>query len=346
MTQVKQRYLLLENGTVFEGHALGANALQSIGEVVFTTNMTGFTETVTNPAYCGQIVVQTFPLIGNYGINSADLESKPALTGYIVSQLCQTPSHFACMGTFDTFLMEHNVPGIFGVDTRSLTKMIRNNVGALRGIITDNPASVNIATLKNYEIGDAVSRVTVKEPDEFPAKNAKFNVAMWDFGYKASDIRALNARGCNVTVYPANTTAEQIPVQKYDGIFLTGGPGNPATYQNIADEIAKFVGHPIFGYGLGHQLLAMAMGGTTERLPYGHRGGYSVYDNNVCRTEIVDQNHGYVISLNKLPAGASVSFSNVNDKSCEGLDYDFGFSVQFEPTAVEFDRFIRIMGGK
>ena len=347
VNQAKKRYLVLEDGSVFEGCAFGAQAEQSMGEVVFSTNMTGFTETMTDPAFEGQIVVQTFPLIGNYGINPADVEGAPKLKGYIVKELCQAPSHFACMGTFDTFLLEHGIPGLCGVDTRALTKLIRNK-GFVRGALTDDPKSVDPAALKGYDIGDAVSRVTVRTTLSCPVKNARHNVTVWDFGYKQSDINALNERGCTVTIVPAKTTAEQVLAAKPDGVFLSTGPGDPAQYQAIAAQIKKVCGAgvAVFGHGLGHQLLGLAHGGATQRLPYGHRGGHSVRDNALGKTDIMHQNHGYVLALDKLPQGAVVSYTNVNDGSCEGLDYDFGFSVQFEPKAAQFDRFISMMGGK
>ena len=347
MKQAKKRYLVLENGSVFEGCAFGAEAEHSMGEVVFTTNMTGFTETATDPAFYGQIVVQTFPLIGNYGINPADVEGAPKLKGYIVKEMCQAPSHFACMGTFDTFLLENGIPGICEIDTRALTKLIRR-AGQLRGVITDDPRSVDMAALKGCEIGDAVAAVTVRETVSCPVQNAKYNVAVWDFGHKASDVRRLNKLGCTVTIVPAHTSAAQVLAAKPDGVFLSAGPGDPARYPAIAAEIRKVcdAGVVVFGYGLGHQLLGLAHGGAVERLPYGHRGGYSVRDNALGRTDIMHQNHGYALSVDKLPAGAAVSFTNVNDGSCEGLDYSFGFSVQFEPGAAQFDRLISMMGGK
>ena len=249
------------------------------------------------------------------------------------------------MGTFDTFFAENGVPGIFGVDTRALTKLIRSE-GLLRGVITDDPKSVKLDELKNYKIEGAVERVTVAEPTQFSAENAKYNVTVWDFGYKASDVRALNERGCSVTIVPAGFTAAQVLATKPCGVFLSSGPGDPAQYKNIAAEIAKLTGVPVFGYGLGHQLLGLAHGGAVERLPYGHRGGYSVHDLALGKTDIMHQNHGYALAMDKLPQGAAVSFTNANDGSCEGLDYSFGFSVQFEPKAAQFDRFINMMGGK
>ena len=346
----KKRYLVLEDGSVLEGLAFGAeSANQSIGEVVFSTNMAGFTQSATDPAYGGQIVVQTFPLVGNVGVNPTDIEASPKLKGYIVKELCQTPSHFLSQGTFGAFLMQQNIPGLCGIDTRALAKAIRN-AGVLRGAITDDPAGVDMNAIKSYQIDGAVEYATVTEPASFPAENAKFNVTVWDFGVKQSDVRALGARGCSVTVMPAGSTAEQILATKPAGIFLSTGPGNPESYPAIAAEIKKVLGAgvAIFGYGLGHQLLAMACGGAIVRLPYGHRGGYSVYDVAGKRTETMMQNHGYAVAMDKLPPSAVASFTSVNDGSCEGLDYSSfnGFSIQFEPTKTEFDRYVTMMGGK
>ena len=345
MTAAK-RYLVLENGNVFAGEAFGAPVTACAGgEVVFSTNMTGFTETVSDPSHCGQIVVQTFPLVGNYGVNPADVQATPKLSGYIVSQLCQTPSHFQSQGTFDAFFVAHGIPGLQGIDTRALTKMIRN-AGQLRGVLVDDPADAKFDAAPV----DLIAQVTVSEVKQYPADNDKFNVVLWDFGVKASELRELNARGCNVTVMPAGSAAEEILAQNPQGLLLSAGPGNPADDASIADEIAKVAksGVPVFAWGMGHQLLAMACGGKTERLPYGHRGGYSVFDHAAQKTIIFNQNHGYAVAMNALPASAVASYTNVNDNTCAGLDYAGinAFSVQFEPSAAQWDRFVSMMGGK
>jgi len=344
MTAAK-RYLVLENGSVFAGQAFGAPVSSAPGEVVFSTNMTGFTETVTDPSHCGQLVVQTFPLIGNYGVNPADVQATPKLNGYIVSQLCQAPSHFLSQGTFGAFFVQHGIPGLAGIDTRALTKMIRN-AGQLRGVLVDNPADARFDFLP----GDLIAQATVRGPENMLANDAKHNVVLWDFGYKASEIRELNARGCNVTVMPAGSFAEAVLADKPDGVLLSAGPGNPVDYAGIAAEIAKVSksGVPVFAWGMGHQLLALACGGKTERLPYGHRGGYSVFDHAAQKTVIYNQNHGYAVAMNSLPANAVASCKNMNDNTCAGLDYTGinAFSVQFEPAAAQWDRFVNMMGGK
>ncbi len=330
----KKRYLVLENGKVFEGYAFGAN-VQAIGEVVFSTNMSAFTQSVTDPNYNGQLVVQTFPLVGNCGVNPADIESNSCVKGYIVKEWCQSPSHFSCTGTLDTFFVEHGIPGLWGVDTRAVTKLIRSG-GVMRGALVDDPADISKDTLVAYSVGDAVSRVTCAEQIQFQADNAQHHVVLWDLGKKASTVRSLTARGCSVTAVPAGCTADQILALNPDGIMLSNGPGNPAQYGGIVEEIKKILpaGVAIFGSGLGHQLLALACGGAVEALPYGHRGGCSVRDLETGRTLITSQNHGYAVK-NKLPQGAKLRFVNANDGSCEGLDYTSfnGFSVQFKPEA-------------
>ncbi|MDR1927347.1 MAG: carbamoyl phosphate synthase small subunit [Oscillospiraceae bacterium] len=352
------RFLLLEDGHIFEGKAFGAKA-SMFGEVVFTTNMTGYLETVTDPSYEGQIVVQTFPLIGNYGVNPADYESrKPFVQGYIVKEWCQSPSHFACAGTLDAFFQRYGIPGLSGIDTRALTKLIRS-AGVLRGALTDDPQSITTAQLQGYQIGDAVSRVTVQAPERHPVGDAKYKVLLWDFGVKDSSIRRLNERGCDVTVIPSFWTARQIAAEAPDGILLSNGPGNPEENTGIIAELQRVIQTklPVFGICLGHQLLALANGGVTEKLKYGHRGGnHPVRDLVTGRTYITSQNHGYAVRLDKLPPNALSRCVNANDGTCEGLDYtDFpGFSAQFHPEACGgpkdteflFDRFVQTMEGR
>jgi len=349
----KKRYLVLENGKVFAGFAFGAD-MAAVGEVVFATNMAGFAESVTDPNYEGQIVAQTFPLTGNTGIGPAQLEDNVHLKGYIVREWCQSPSHFTCMGTLDTFFAERGIPGLWGIDTRALTKLLRGE-GTLRGVLTDDPAQVGIEALKAYENKGAVARVSTKEPVFYPAGNAHYKVALWDFGMKQSTIQCLNSRGCDVSAVPYTWTAKRILREKPDGILLSSGPGDPAQCQGILKEIRQLLDQDIatFGIGLGHQLLALANGGSTERLHYGHRGGCAVKELVTGRTLITSQNHGHTVAMDKLPPNAKVSFVNANDNTCEGLDYmDFnGFSAQFAPEDCWtpggegnlFDRFVSIM---
>ncbi|MDR0531905.1 MAG: carbamoyl phosphate synthase small subunit [Oscillospiraceae bacterium] len=356
-----RRYLLLENGRVFEGQAFGAQG-GCIGEVVFTTNMTGYTETLTDPSYEGQIVTQTFPLMGNYGVNPADFESRrPFVKGYIVKEQCQAPSHFACGGTLDGFLRQYGIPGLCGIDTRALTKLIRT-AGVLRGALVDEePFAKNkeqlLDELHSFRIGCAVRRVSVGEPARYPVESPKRKVLLWDFGVKDSSVRRLNDRGCDVTVIPAEWTAERIMAERPDGILLSNGPGDPEENQDIIAEIRKLLAQDIaiFGICLGHQLLALANGGGTAKLKYGHRGGnHPVRDLLTGRTYITSQNHGYAVQLgDQLPGNASPRYLNANDGTCEGLDYSGfrGFSVQFHPEACGgpkdteflFDRFVALM---
>jgi len=343
MDAPKRRTLVLENGRVFEGFAFGGDTgPRSIGEVVFTTGMTGFTETLTDPGYAGQIVLQTFPLIGNYGVNPADFQSAaPVLHGYVVKEWCQSPSHYACMGTLDAFLCQHGIPGLWGIDTRALTKLLRTE-GTLRGALADDPADISPETLRAYRIEDAVARVSTKEPVLSPASNPKCNVLVLDFGVRNSVVQALNERGCGVAIVPYDWTAAQVLAEKPDGIVLSGGPGDPRDLGGIAENIQELMraDTPLFGVGLGHQLLAMANGAGIERLKYGHRGGAPVRDNLTGRTYITAQNHGYAVKWDR-PA----RYTNVNDGSCEGLDYGDKpmFSVQFDPDEAAYDRFISMM---
>jgi carbamoyl-phosphate synthase small subunit len=349
-----KRWLALEDGEVFVGTGFGAALLTAVlGEVVFTTNMTGYTETLTDPSYEGQIVLQTFPLIGNYGVNPADLESRKSfVTGYIVKEACAEPSHFATEGNLNDFLQAQGIPGLSGIDTRTLTKRIRRS-GVLRGILTDNPDDIALDKMRAFFIGDAVSRVTVQAPVLHTGENPRRKVVLWDFGVKESSIRCLNKRGCDVLVVPSFWTCEQIAAEEPDGVLLSNGPGDPEVNTAIIAEIAKLCksGIPIFGICLGHQLLALANGGKTRKLKYGHRGAnHPVCDLVSGRTYITTQNHGYAVSLGELPPEAALRWVNANDSTCEGLDYSSfnGFSVQFHPEACGgprdteflFDRFI------
>ena len=355
---VKRRYLVLENGKVFEGFAFGADIAAvgcASGEVVFATNMSGFAESVTDPNYDGQLVVQTFPLIGNTGVGPAQHAGQAHLTGYVVREWCQTPSHFTCTGTLDTFFTESGVPGIWGVDTRALTKLIRSE-GVMRGVLADDPTQIAASAFDASKAGGgAVSRVSIKEPVRYAVENAQYKVALWDFGMKSSTVQNLNERGCDVMAMPHSWTAKQILAEKPDGVLLSGGPGNPEDYPEIVSEIKQLIalGAAIFGVGLGHQLLALANGGAIEKLRYGHRGGCSVKELATGRTLVTSQNHGYAAAMDKLPPNAKAGYINADDGSCEGLDYDNfnGFSAQFLPEGCWtplgegnlYDRFVKNM---
>lgn len=358
---IRDAWLLLEDGTIYTGSSFGA-AGTTIGEVVFTTSMTGYQETLTDPSYYGQIVTQTFPLIGNYGVNDEDSEApNPALKGYIVREWCENPSNFRCKENLDTFLKEHNVIGLYDIDTRALTRKLRES-GTMNGMITTQDPTGNVPELLEqihaYRIVDAVKNVSVTAPEFFEAESEpKYHVALLDYGYKHNIRRGLVKRGCSVTVVPYNTTAQEIAAMGVDGIMLSNGPGDPA--QNV-EAIANLkemmqLKIPIFGICLGHQLLALANGAKREKLHYGHRGGNQpVTDIDHGRTLVTTQNHGYAIINESIdPSVGRVSHTNANDRTCEGVKYlkAPAFTVQFHPeayggprdTAYLFDEFLDMM---
>ena len=352
---MKKRYLVLEDGQVFEGAAFGAEA-ERVGELVFTTGMCGYIETLTDPSYYGQIVLQTFPSIGNYGIIPADFEGQCRVSGYVVRELCNEPSNFRSKGTVDEFLKAQGVPGISGVDTRELTRIIREH-GVMNAILCDTPPA-SLDAVKAFRIADAVAMVSTKEEKTYPAAGAvRFRVALMDYGAKGNIIRELNKRGCTVEEYPADTPAERILEGNYDGLMLSNGPGDPAENLTPIRELGRLFGKlPIFGICLGHQLLALSQGGETVKLKYGHRGANQpVRDLLGTRTYITSQNHGYAVVSESLTNGV-VRYIQANDKTCEGIDYpeSRAFSVQFHPeacagpadTSFLFDRFCDLMGGE
>lgn len=351
-------FLILEDGTVFEGTSIGSTR-DMISEIVFNTSMTGYLEVLTDPSYAGQAVTMTYPLIGNYGI-TPDMESGQAWAdGYIVRELSRMPSNFRCEGTIQDFLKEHDIPGIAGIDTRALTKILREK-GTMGGMITTNEnynKDEVIEQLRAYKAGDVVTEVTCKEKYVVEGNGPK--VALIDFGVKRNILKSLSKRGCEVTVYPAHTSAEEIISDNPDGIMLSNGPGDPADCTSIIEEIKKLYDSeiPIFAICLGHQLMALATGGKTYKLKYGHRGGnHPVKDLDSGRVYISSQNHGYAVDAKSLDKSVAYqSFENVNDKTNEGLTYvgKNVFTVQFHPEACSgpqdsgdlFDRFLKMMGG-
>ena len=352
-------FLILEDGTVFTGTSIGSTR-DMISEIVFNTSMTGYLEVLTDPSYAGQAVVMTYPLIGNYGI-TPDMESLKAWPdGYIVRELSRMPSNFRCEGTIQDFLKKYDIPGIAGVDTRALTKILREK-GTMNGMITTNEnydLDEVISKLKNYKVEGVVSKVTCEE--KYVLEGTGKKVALLDLGAKKNIAKSLNDRGCEVTVYPADTTAEEIIASNPDGIMLSNGPGDPAECTSIIKEIKKLyeTDIPIFAICLGHQLMALATGGTTYKLKYGHRGGnHPVKDLQTGRVYISSQNHGYVVDEDKINPNVAVpAFKNVNDGTNEGLAYVGKniFTVQFHPEACPgpqdsgylFDRFLEMMGGE
>ena len=352
----KTAYLILENGKVFKGKSFGAQGAVT-GEVVFTTAMTGYLETLTDPSYYGQIVVQTFPLIGNYGVIPEDFESKgPALKGYIVREVCEHPSNFRCDGKLSEFLESRGIIGLYGIDTRQLTRIIREH-GVMNGRITTDPNEADMEEIRSYLVKDAVDSVSTGEKYVLsPEGEIKKKVVLWDFGAKMNIERELVKRGCEVTVVPGRTTAEEILALSPEGIMLSNGPGDPAENVGIIAELKKVADSktPIFGICLGHQLLALAEGGKTVKLKYGHRGANQPVKNLATdRIFVSSQNHGYAVDTAQLPENAVMSYENANDGTCEGLRYlDIpAYNVQFHPEACGdphdtnflFDEFIALM---
>jgi carbamoyl-phosphate synthase small subunit len=382
-------FLILEDGTVFEGIHIGADK-EIISEIVFNTSMAGYLEVLTDPSYAGQAVCMTYPLIGNYGVCREDMESRQLWPdAFIVRELSRIPSNFRCDASLQEVLAEYEIPGIAGIDTRALTKILREK-GTMNGCITTNENYVMeevIKRLKAYDMGNVVDIVTCKEKyilkgtkeltengpisgsakytgekEKKPSLVKELNgagkkVALLDLGAKDNIAKSLAARGCEVTVYPARTPAEEILAAKPDGIMLSNGPGDPKVCTEVIANVKKLYESdtPIFAICLGHQLMALATGADTFKMKYGHRGGnHPVKDLATGRVYISSQNHGYVVDMDKLdPAVATPAFVNVNDGTCEGLAYTGKniFTVQFHPEACPgpqdsgylFDRFIQMM---
>ena len=311
-------FLILEDGTVFQGTSIGSTR-EVISEIVFNTSMTGYLEVLTDPSYAGQAVTMTYPLIGNYGICHEDMESSKAWPdGFIVRELSRTPSNFRSDDTIQNFLKEQDIPGIAGIDTRALTKILREK-GTMNGMITTNEnynLDEVLPKIKEYSVKGVVRKVTCSEKYVLPGKGPK--VALMDFGAKKNIARSLNNRGCEVTVYPAYTKAEEILATNPDGIMLSNGPGDPKECVEIIEEIKKLYNSnvPIFAICLGHQLMALATGADTHKMKYGHRGGnHPVKDLATGRVYISSQNHGYVVDTDTLDPNVAVpAFVNVGDK--------------------------------
>ena len=391
-------FLILEDGTIFEGTHIGASK-EIISEIVFNTSMAGYLEVLTDPSYAGQAVCMTYPLIGNYGVCREDMESRRAWPdGFIVRELSRIPSNFRCDITIQEFLEENGVPGIAGIDTRALVKILREK-GTMNGMITTDEnyrLEEILPKLKAYTTGKVVELVTCKEKytltaakelsDNGPVSGSSrfqkeeyengirekkpsmvrklsgqgLRVALLDLGAKDNIAKSLAARGCEVTVYPAGTKAEEIIEAKPDGIMLSNGPGDPKECTGVISEIKKLYDTDItiFAICLGHQLMALATGADTYKMKYGHRGGnHPVKDLQTGRVYISSQNHGYVVDMDKLnPKVAVPAFINVNDGTNEGLSYTGKniFTVQFHPEACPgpqdsgelFDRFIAMMKTK
>lgn len=361
-------FLILEDGTVFEGKSVGSTR-EMISEIVFNTSMTGYLEVLTDPSYAGQAVTMTYPLIGNYGICYEDMESGRGWPdGFIMREISRMPSNFRCENTLQKFLEDNDIPGIYGIDTRALTKILREK-GTMNGMITTNEAyhlEEILPKLKEYKVSGVVKRVSRQNKESFVPGDLKSKevpvkrkVAVIDVGTKNNIIRCLLDRGCAVDVYPCDFKAEEVTASEPDGIMITNGPGDPAECVSIIEEIKKLSesGIPIFAICLGHQLMALAHGFHTYKMKYGHRGAnHPVMDMHNRRVYISSQNHGYVVDDASLDnTKAQPWFINVNDKTVEGLEYTGKpvKTVQFHPEAnagpkdseILFDTFISMMGG-
>ena len=353
--------LVLEDGRTFTGVSFGAVG-ETFGEMVFNTSMSGYQEILTDPSYAGQIVCMTYPLIGNYGVNEEDVESRqPWVEGFVVREASRIKSNWRATESLDDYLKEHNIVGIEHIDTRALVRHIRDK-GAMRaGIssIESDPKALLERVLaspdmKNRELATAV---TIEETFDYPAMDeTKFHVVAYDFGVKTNSLREFAKYGCRITVVPADTPAEEVLALKPDGIFLSNGPGDPASMKSVVDEIKKLTESevPMFGICLGHQILGQVFGGETFKMKFGHRGGNQpIKDLTTGKVEITSHNHGFAVDPDSLPADVEVTHVNLNDNTVAGLRHKTLpiFSVQYHPESAPgphdseylFERFIELM---
>ena len=351
-----KRLLILEDGSVYEGEGFGSSRYQ-MGELVFNTGMSGYQEVLSDLSYCGQIVMMTYPMIGNYGINCDDFESlDPAVFGFVVRECCEAPSNFRSDYTLDEFLKQKDIPGISGVDTRAITRKLRNG-GTMRAIMADEGADVEaiVAMLRSSELmHDQVARVSTK--NAFPIPNRGKRVVLIDFGAKNGIIRELSRRNCDLTVVPYDTSAKEILAMKPDGVMLSNGPGDPKDVPVAIETIRELMGQVvIFGICLGHQLISLASGANTVKLKFGHRGcNHPVMNLANGKVEMTSQNHGYAVEEASLKdTDLVMTHQALNDKSVEGVRHSKYpiFSVQYHPEASPgpedsnylFDQFMELM---
>ena len=331
--------LLLEDGRSFFGLSLGAVGY-TVGEVCFNTGMTGYQEILTDPSYCSQIIIMTMPHIGNYGVNINDIESKKIqAAGFIIKEETVNPSNWRASQSIGDYLRDQNIIGIKNVDTRALTKHIRNN-GSMNGIIFSEKNEIELMKKILYahpkmEGLDLVKKVSTKEKYKWNTKDLKYNVAVIDYGIKSNILRILETHNCNLTIFPSNVSSSEILNFNPDGVFLSNGPGDPATVKYAIKTVKNLLGvFPIFGICLGHQILGLSLGAKTYKLKYGHRGlNHPVKNIKKGTIEITSQNHGFVLDLKSLPKNLVATHINLNDNTCAGiecLDYS-AFSVQYHP---------------
>ncbi|WP_281509107.1 glutamine-hydrolyzing carbamoyl-phosphate synthase small subunit [Faecalibaculum rodentium] len=351
-----ERLLILEDGSVYRGQGFGSDELKT-GELVFNTSMTGYQEILTDNSYCGQIVMMTYPLIGNYGINRDDYESiEPAVFGFVTRDLCQSPNNWRSQETLDDFLKAHNIPGIYDVDTRAITRKLRNK-GTMRAMMANPDTDIEAAVKQLQEtdyLHDQVARVSSSKI--FPIPNRGHKVVLMDFGAKLGIVRELSRRGCDLIVVPWDTDAQTILSYHPDGVMLSNGPGDPEDVPQAIETIRQLMGKTvIFGICLGHQLISLACGAKTYKLKFGHRGAnHPVVDLETGKVDITSQNHGFAVDIDSLAdTELELTHKALNDGSCEGVRHKElpVFSVQFHPeasagpedTAYLFDKFVAMM---
>lgn len=361
MNLSKKAILVLEDGRAFHGSSFGADG-ECFGEMVFNTSMTGYQEILTDPSYAGQIVAMTYPLIGNYGVNEEDTESRrPWVEGFVVREASRIASNWRSTETLDSYLKRHKIVGIERIDTRALVRHIRDK-GAMRAAISSidtNEQSLleKVLTSPEMKNRELASAVTIDETFDFPAeREQRFHVVAFDFGVKTNSLREFARMGCKITVVPAETSAQEVLSLKPDGIFLSNGPGDPASMKKVVAEIKKLTEQdvPMFGICLGHQILGQVFGGETYKLKFGHRGGNQpIMDLTTGKVEIASHNHGFAVEAKSLPADVEITHVNLNDQTVAGLRHKSlpVFSVQYHPESAPgphdseylFRRFIELM---